>query len=446
MIVGGTLDASVQTNRAESDGMTKPRPALPRLEPRLEEPFDSEIDLREYVWVLWRYRLGILSATIACVALALVVGLTSKRTYVTEISLAVSRSKLGAVDERSGEATTANLRPFVEDRGLAAKVIGELGLDKPPYQISASTFFGTVVAVEEVRNSTIISLTGRLDDPALVARTLNRVAELAIDNVRRVSQEEALKARDDIKVQLDESSVRLLDSDAKLRTFRDSSQIELLRRDIDALLGERGGLLKLLVGIETEKARLTTAEQELAGRQRIDTLRRSIDSEPALMESARKPAGQPADVLGLELRNELMNPVYQSLDQQIASSRTTLAALEREKAQLVDVRKLDGKQLAQLSRLYQTEAELSHLELERDLARTVYLEVAKNYELARLLVVGRSSDLHVISPAIEPDRPASRNVVRNTLFALMIGFVLSVVGALFYEGLAGPRREPARLD
>jgi len=44
MIVGGTLDASVQTNRAESDGMTKPRPALPRLEPKPQTVFRVEVD------------------------------------------------------------------------------------------------------------------------------------------------------------------------------------------------------------------------------------------------------------------------------------------------------------------------------------------------------------------------------------------------------------------
>jgi uncharacterized protein involved in exopolysaccharide biosynthesis len=168
----------------------------------------------------------------------------------------------------------------------------------------------------------------------------------------------------------------------------------------------------------------------------VDIVKRTIDSDPALMESARSSASQPNSLLGLETRNELINWVYQELDAQVAESRTNLASLERQKAQIVDVRKLGGPQLAKLTQLYQAESQLSDLQMQRDLARTVYLQVATTYETARMQVAGRSAQLQMIEPAVPPDRPESRHVARNTLIAAMVGLMLSVFGVLVYSALS----------
>ncbi len=412
-------------------GHTAPPPGV-----RHENSFDDddEIDLRAYLRVLWRYRMAIAIGTLVCAAAAFIWGITTKRTYGAEVALVVSESKFG---ERDGQTVSAaSFRPYIESQGLAAKVIGEFGLDKPPYNFFASTFFGSVVTIDEVRNSTVFLLTAKLDDPGLAARVVNRVAAMAVEISRRVSYDEAMRSRDDIKIQRDEAQKRMDQAETTLRTFREKSQVELLRKDVDAALNQRGTLLALLIQIETEKAKLAKAEQELAARKRVETVRRTIDSDPALMESARPSAGQPNALLGLETRNELINPVYQQLDSQVAESRTNLAALERQKTQIVDVRKLDGSQLAKLTQLYQVESQLSDLEMQRDLARTVYLQVATAYETARLQVAGRSAQLQIVEPAVQPDRPLSRHVARNTLIALMVGLMLSVMGVLVYSALS----------
>src|SRR5262249_40565510 len=158
--------------------------------------------------------------------------------------------------------------------------------------------------VEEVRNSTVLLVRARLGDPAMAARVANRVAETAVEIGRRVSQQEALQSQDDIKLQLEAARKRMEQSDAALSKFRNESQVELLRKDVDSMLKKRETLLPLLVDIESEKAKLAKAKQELAVRQRIDTVTRSIDSDPALLEATKKASGQSADVLGLQLRDE----------------------------------------------------------------------------------------------------------------------------------------------
>jgi tyrosine-protein kinase Etk/Wzc len=115
--------------------------------------------------------------------------------------------------------------------------------------------------------------------------------------------------------------------------------------------------------------------------------------------------------------------------------------MEQEKSQLVGVRKLGGAQLAQLTQLYEKESELSRLEAERDLTRKIYTDIATSYERARLNVAGRSSEIEIIAPAIQPDRPVSRNVARNAVIALIAGLLISALGVLIYGAVSAAQQQ-----
>ena len=387
-------------------------------------PASETVDLHRQLRLLHRHRALIASCTLLGAVVALVVSFVIKRTYAADAALTISRSKIGEGQMQSDILSTANFRPLIESRAVASQVIKETRIDEAPYWISPSRFFGEVVEIEEVRNSSVLLVHGQLSDAALVADIVNRVADLGAATARRVSQQEAVQARNDIKLQLDDAKTRLEIATAKLDAARKGAQLELVRKDVDAELEQRGALLDLQINIEAEKARLGKAEQELAARQPLDTVRRSIDADPALMEAARKADGTPRDLLTLQMRNEQVNPVYQEIDKQVAASRTLLAALERQRAQM-SARKIDDPQLSRLSDMYAKESEISRLEMERDLAKKVYEQVANSYESARLLVAGRSSGLQILTRAIPPDKPESRKVPRNVLIGVLSGFLLS---------------------
>ena len=416
--------------------------ALRSSDARFEEPDqeDDEIDLREYVRTLWAYRAVICIGAVVLAVSVVTVSLLRRPTYHAESTIILSQLKLG---ERPGTAAAASFRPVLESQTTATSVIQEFGLDKAPYRIFATDFFTGWVTIEEVRNTPVFRLSALLYDPKLAADVVNSVARHAVETSRRISQQEAARSRDDLRLQRDEAKTRMDETVEKLRKFREESQLELLRKDVDAMLAERGGLLSLLIQIETQKARLDKAEQELSSRQRVETVKRSIDSDAAMMESARGTAGQVSDLLRLETRNEFVNPVYQSLDSEVATARTTLASLERKKTQVVEVRKLDAAQSTQLTRLYRLEADLAALETERDLAVAVYRQVDTAYEVARVQVASGSAQLEILETAIPPDRPKSRNLARNTLIALILGLTLVSAGVLIYNAASTvPRNAP----
>jgi uncharacterized protein involved in exopolysaccharide biosynthesis len=373
--------------------------------------------------LLKQHRALILWCSVLGAAVAAAYTFLMPRTYAAEAALGISRSKIGDTLPSADTLSTANFRPLIESGAVAAQVIKDLHLDRSPFDVTLNNFFTDVVDIEEVRNSSVLLVRGRLEDASLVADMVNRVADLGTETAKRVSQQEARQAQQDLQVQLDEAKRRLDAAIKHLDETRTAVQLELLQRDVDAALEQRRNLLTLQMNIESEKARLAKAEQELASRQRLDVVKRSIDRDPALLEAARSD-GTSKDVLSLQTTTEEVNPVYRDLDEEVATSRTDLAGLERQRAQMT-ARKLDQPQLPRLSEMYAKESEIAQLEMERDLAKTVYEQVSHSYESARLLVAGRSSGLQILTRAIPPDRSESRKTARNLLIGVLTGFLVS---------------------
>jgi uncharacterized protein involved in exopolysaccharide biosynthesis len=384
---------------------------------------DDRVSLRLFVRVLWPYRIAITACGLAAALVALGFGLAAPRAYEAEVALGLSRSKLTP----SGEIPqTANFRPFLENENIAAKTIRDLKLDQPPYRFTPGRILD-LVTVEEVRNSSVILVTATMPEARLASNVANRLAEFAVDASRRASQIEANRSRDDVRELRDDAQQRLRDAENALRTFRQQSQVEALRKDIEAILDQRKGILSLVVSVEVEKARLASALKERAERPKLETRRQTLDSDPLLMETARALTNSTLgpNLLGLQTKSEYENSVHTRMDDLAAVTQTTVAGLERLEHELVEARKLNAPQLPQLTRLYDIESELSRLEAERDIAKKAYLDIGAAYETARLQVASRTTQLQVIEPALTPDAPMSRHLARNAAAALLVGALLA---------------------
>jgi uncharacterized protein involved in exopolysaccharide biosynthesis len=408
--------------------------------PSLTRAEDEAVDLTPYLLALWRRRWVIV---VAAFALAIAVGVVTfirPRSYTSTVTLLVSQSKIG--EEVGAVISPSNFRPLIENNGIVQAVLAKHALDRPPYDLSATRFAQDHLAVEEVRATSIIRLTVTLDDPARAAEVANEIGAEAIALARRLSRDEAVQARDEIGAQLPEAEVRLQKAEDDLLKYRNAAQIELLKREVEMLVGQRGDLIKLDVQIASERARLLRGEQELAQRQQIMTVRRTIDSDPALSEAARQAAGTQS-VLGVQLRAEEFSPVYEIVDRDVATSRVRLAALERERAETLKSLGLSTAQLKQLNQLYERERRLDRLTMERDLARKIYEEVATRYQVARLQVAGRSAQLQVVDRATPATQPEPRGTVGRAGTAFVVGLLLAVLAVLAAHAGAALRRAEA---
>lgn len=408
--------------------------------PRTPAGPSDEVDLAPYFAILWRYRFVIAAVTLLAGAVTFIGALRSTRLYEASAMLSVSASKLA---DTASAIATANYRPVVANRAVAQKVVEHFHLNAPPYSYTGTSFLEEAVQLEELRNTALLRLSVRLPDPRLAADVANTLASFAVDYAQSLSKDEVIRVRDMIKLQLDLATARLKQTGEALSLFKRTAQVDLARVDVDAILDERKSLLGLLVDIEGKKASVREAERELAARQRLDITSKSIDQDPAMLEASRARTSGSGSALGLQMKTESVSRTYEDLDTNLTFDRVQLAALEKRKQQLVDVRKLDRSQLSRIRELHEMEAEQARLTLEYGLAEKSYQEVSARYEGARLQVAGRSAELQIVDPAVVPTRPLSRQVASRTLTAAAAGFGISAICALVFglvrrRAVAGP--------
>jgi uncharacterized protein involved in exopolysaccharide biosynthesis len=409
---------------------------------RLEDTLEDEIDLSRYFRVFTRHWMLLFVAAIVGGVLGFAVSRTKPILYegVTTL-LVLPPSK---VDVRT--ASTANFRALLENFTHSSQVITELGLNKPPSSLTPQRFHDEALQVEEIPGTNLVKVRVRLPDPTLAMEASKRLAQKAVALNTEVSRREGTSIRDLLKVHLDESSDQLKAAETQLLAYQRTAQVELLERDTDAMMHERGDLLRLTLDIEGEKARLSAAEAEISKQQRTLSLGRSVMSEEALRRAAYLDRNNPADAAiddaqKLDLSNPLLNPVYQTLEFQIASSRSRLAALQQQRRELVEVKKLGGRELKELSELYSRQIQLARLQTNYDLAIRVYSDVRVRYEETRSAGVGSSAVLQVVDEAIPPDRPLSRGGAKSAAVGLVAGFLAAAAAAL---ALDSGRRPEAR--
>jgi uncharacterized protein involved in exopolysaccharide biosynthesis len=382
-----------------------------------------DIDVSRYLNRLWRGRIWILAVGALCGAAVFALSVSGGRTYRSSLVLQVTSSK---VTDGSTPASTATMRPIIESRVLVGKVIRSLGLDKPPASLSTSDFLAYAFSIEEIRGTNLLKLRVRLPNPELAAKALNTLADAAVATARRLSQAEAVLARDQLGVHLQEAQQRLNETEAHLRETMATSQLDLARADVEELLRQRMELRWIELDIQSARAKASAAETELARRQPRSTIKRSLFNAPALAGLAANPGSAEA-AAGVQVSEDYVSPVYEEIDGVLANSRTNLAGLEKQRARLVDDLGLNRTALPQIGAMAAAEVAQSRAETEHLVARKVFEDVATRYESARVKVNERSSQLQIIDPAVPAEAPEPRGALRKSAMAFVAGAALTAV-------------------
>jgi uncharacterized protein involved in exopolysaccharide biosynthesis len=330
-------------------------------------------------------------------------------------------------------------RELVESPTLIAGLVGEFGLSAPPHNLTPEKLRNQI-AVDVIRESTIIEVAVRLKDPSLLVKVADRYAEMVVETAQRLNTEGIDYTAERIRQQRDTALDRLTKSEQALEAYQRSAQIELLRTDVDTLLARRPDALDLIIAIQGARARLQQAEAELDKQIRIRDVRSGVDSVPATPQSGRSTAAKPDDLrIRTELLDPYVNPVYDALARDVSQYRAELAGLDRERKELVDRLQLDAPTADKLARLYRTEAELETLTRDRDIARQAYLNAAHKYEDARLQSTIRSPRLQILDRPLPPEAPVAPRALRNTIAATLIALTLAVIAVLAFDA---SRRRP----
>jgi uncharacterized protein involved in exopolysaccharide biosynthesis len=417
-------------SRSSSAHGAAPGRSQPPEDPKDRPTLDRQVSLGWLTDLLARHLLHF--ALIGVVGAIVGAGIASLQPIVYE-----GRTKLMVVAPKLGgnrpATSVASFRELLENRTVAAQIIHRLRLDQPPYLLTSQSFFERAAEITELRNTTVLTVTVRLANPQLAARVANELAAGAIELSQKVDQHETEALATRLSLQLEQATQRLAAAESALLTYRREAQIELLKTDSDAMLDQRGGLPRLFSSIAGERARAAQIERELATLQARLTVHRSFDADPAMVETLRAQAGANS-VMGVTLKDEYVNPVYEGLQRELAESRTRLAELEHRREELVDRQKVGGAELTRLVELYGRESSLSRLQSEYDLAKRVQGETALRFEQVRTEMASSSAQLVVLDEALPADRPLARGRVKwavvGAIAALLTAFAIAVIVAV----------------
>ncbi len=316
---------------------------------------------------------------------------------------------------------------LVTNQNVAEQTVRELKLNEAPYNLSPQALLQEVVTVRAVPASNLVRVVARLDEPELAARVANGFSDFAIDHAGKAKRSEVGAVEDDLKTMLDEATDWLKTAETAYNDYRRTAQIELVKKEVETLLAQRAELLELNVTLDAERARLASAETELSSRAPITTLKQSVVEDRTATEVARASGGSGQDLLGLEMNRQESNLVFQELDGQVAKTRAEVASLERQRARLLEATGLKNEELVRLSQLYEREAILEQLDVQRKMARKSYEDVAARYQGARLAAIGRTPRLQVVDAAIAPSLPVSRYLARNAMLGVVLGLLAGCI-------------------
>ena len=402
---------------------------------RLEAAYASP-SAAQYLAVLWKRRYLVATVSVVCGVIGLAVGLTANPVYEAHSTVLIFTPKFGDTSSPVPVISTANFEPIIESRGQIAKLIKEFHLDEPPMRLTPDRFVADALSVEEVRQTNLIRIKVRLSDPVLASRVLNRLLDLALEFNRQLSQRESVFARDFIKIEVEQARARRDDLQNKLITLEKSAQLDLVKRDVETLLLQRADLHKVLVDIEAQRGELAAAQELIAARKPILTLRRALDRNATMLEAARA-SSDSTSLLDMQLRDEVPDSGYEQLDWLISNGRARLASLESQRNELVNKSGVGRQELKKLTELYRSEIDLEALKAEYDITNKVYADLTTRYEQARIQVTSRSAELQIVDPAFPPERPTSWRPTLLIAVTFAGGLFLSLVGVIVWEHVAG---------
>jgi uncharacterized protein involved in exopolysaccharide biosynthesis len=162
-----------------------------------------------------------------------------------------------------------------------------------------------------------------------------------------------------------------------------------------------------------------------------------LDRSKVTTDSGRMPSPElgidrtAVDPETLDLSDPTIDPVYATMDLQVATSRARLAALERHREALS--RRVGGSELKELTQLYQRKLELERRQNAYNVAQRLFEDVSTRFERARADSMGSSAYLQVIDNAARPDRPMPRKRTQTVAVGVLLGLLAGAIAALGLE-------------
>jgi len=390
-------------------------------------------------------RLVLLSVAAAVVA----AGLSSllPRQYLARSLVMVSISKLpttGEASRTSADIFSQTIATLLRSQTIAEGVLRDLKVTG----VSAQQF-ASAIQVQPVTGTLLLRVSLDNRDAGTAVRLLDTQIARVVAVNRAIGTADLSDTREYLRTQVSDATSTLTAQERRLTEARATLQVESLKKRLESALAQRATLAAQRDKFAQEAAEFGAQAKAyaaaLARQPKTVTLNRSLAEDTSALPDAAAARGVTRDqLLGLQLRSEVINPLYEkgepALAQAQADEQGATAALASVKAQLTaldaEVVQLQ-QQLADRGRTQQA------AERDFELAKSTYEGFAKSYENARLSVAAQNADVRVVEPASALATPVSPRPLLNGVAAGLAVLLLGVFTILVYTYIREDRRPVA---
>jgi succinoglycan biosynthesis transport protein ExoP len=372
------------------------------------DTYSDEIDLREYIEVLWRWKGFIVGITLLAVLAAGVVSFfVLEPVYEASVQVMVPQSPLPTEIIRSPHF----MQSIVEKAGL-----GE--------QYDAFSLARDVSVETSKSSATLTTIRVQSTDPRLATTLANQIALDFLDFVKAKYIESLSDSTMYLTSEKAAAEAELAALREKLSSLKEESRIEALQIEVDRLA-------ELVASYRSRQSADELRRQELL--KGIEELTAALASTPPTLPGPPDWAGN---------ATEVPNDTYQNLSETLAYRKVELAEVTTRLAQAESTlpslkREYDAQYASLLSYQYQIrelEAQISVLEEE------ILSYTARINELTTSL-----PQTNLVSPAVEPTEPIKPHKLMNVVVAAVLGGFVSVLAVFAIEYWRSPRR-PATIS
>ncbi|MGE5579003.1 MAG: GumC family protein [Bacillota bacterium] len=367
------------------------------------ETYTDEIDLREYIELLWRRRKLVIGITLtAAVVAALLSFYVMKPVYEASSQFMAPQNPLPA--------------EVIKSPSFMQGIIQELQLEEQhnPFSLARAVSLETSKA-----SATLTTVKVQAQDPVLAARIANRISSRFVEFLREKNEE----SKSEIISQLTAEKAEDMDN---LESIRNRIADLKEATGVDALKAEVARLANQIASYSSQQMAADIQEKEL--RAGITELSAALASTPKTVSGPPDWSGQPT---------QIPNATYQSLEQSLALAKVQLAEVQIRLEQVANT-------LPALRKDYESKyaSLLSHERQIQDLQAQEAILADRVESLSEQISELTSSlpEVSIVSSAVEPVEPIKPRKLVNVAVATVLGGFISLLVVFGIEFWQSPRK------
>ncbi|MFW6421204.1 MAG: GumC family protein [Candidatus Bipolaricaulota bacterium] len=416
------------------------------------DPYEYEVDLRDYIHVIWKEKWLIVAVFVIAVGAAVGFEAGQPSYYRADASLLLSpdvSERFVGREVRDYVADTFSAEDYQQlatSSAVLERVVEELGLDRGAPKNSGSLENAGSVSVSDEgdKPSVEISLVVEDTDPERAQRAVNKWAEVFVAESEQFVTSELERQEEFLARRLGEVEKDLTQAEQEYKNLLRDYPVKVLSEELSSLTYRYQGTYSDLEGkkasLVEKRSRFQATAETLDETEKLITTRRSPSQESfwnmlVNSESLFGQEFQPEDLnslSGLSFEEEQLNPLYSSLAEKKGDLSIEVNALQEETGELQEIREeMRERIIDKRLELEEAQPSVDRLESEVSRLRNTHQKLFDQLEDVKLLASESEGRVRILQGATLPQSPIDRNIKTNVAVAAVLGLFLGVLAAFF---------------